>query len=204
MLVAQKWFGKPDLGLMANGMLAGLVAITAPCAFVSSFGAVVIGVIAGVLLVGSVYFVEHKLKIDDPVGAISVHGVNGAFGVLSVGLFADGSYGAGYNGIASPVMGLLYGGGASQLIAQAIGTTTCFLFIFGSFYVYFKVVGAILGNRVSPEEEIEGLDLAEVGVLAYPEFHRASSHVGPVLADGIETDEKVDQIVVVKAQTSTA
>ena len=204
MLVAQRWFGKPDLGLMANGMLAGLVAITAPCAFVSSFGAVVIGVIAGVLLVGSVYFVEHKLKIDDPVGAISVHGVNGAFGVLSVGLFADGSYGAGYNGIASPVIGLFYGGGASQLIAQAIGTTTCFLFIFGSFYVYFKVVGAILGNRVSPEEEIEGLDLAEVGVLAYPEFHRASSHVGPVLADGIETDEKVDQIVVVKAQTSTA
>ena len=122
MLVAQRWFGKPDLGLMANGMLAGLVAITAPCAFVTSFGAVAIGVIAGVILVGSVYFIEHKLKIDDPVGAISVHGVNGAWGVLSVGLFADGAYGGGLNGVATPVIGLLYGGGFKQLIAQSIGT----------------------------------------------------------------------------------
>ena len=130
MLVAKKWFGKPDLGLMANGMLAGLVAITAPCAFVTSFGAVMIGLIAGVILVASVYFVEHKLKIDDPVGAISVHGVNGAFGVLSVGLFADGSYGAGLNGVATPVIGLFYGGGFSQLIAQSIGTVTCAIFVF--------------------------------------------------------------------------
>ena len=84
-----------------------------------------IGLISGVILVASVYFVEHKLKIDDPVGAISVHGVNGAFGVLSVGLFADGSYGAGLNGVATPVIGLFYGGGFSQLIAQSIGTVTC-------------------------------------------------------------------------------
>src|SRR4030095_9964074 len=111
-------------------MLAGLVAITAPCAFVTSFGAVVIGLIAGALLVGSVYFVEHKLKSVDPFGAISVHGVNGAFGVLSVGLFADGTYGAGLNGVATPVIGLFYGGGFSQLIAQSIGTVTCFIFIF--------------------------------------------------------------------------
>jgi Amt family ammonium transporter len=176
MLVAKKWFGKPDLGLMANGMLAGLVAITAPCAFVTSFGAVVIGVVAGALLVASVYFVEHKLKIDDPVGAISVHGVNGAFGVLSVGLLADGSYGAGLNGVATPVVGLFYGGGFSQLIAQAIGTVTCFVFIGASFYVYFKVADVLLGNRVPAEVEIEGLDLAEVGVLAYPEF--AKTRVG--------------------------
>src|SRR6266496_3058977 len=106
MIVSQIWFKKPDLGLMANGMLAGLVAITAPCAFVNSFGAVVIGIVSGVLLVASVYFIEHKLKIDDPVGAISVHGVNGAFGVIAVGLFADGSYGAGLNGVATPVIGL--------------------------------------------------------------------------------------------------
>src|SRR5829696_7245715 len=157
MIVTQIKYGKPDLSLMANGMLAGLVAITAPCAFVTSAGAVLIGLIAGVLLVGSVYFVEHKIKIDDPVGAISVHGVNGAFGVLSVGLFADGSYGAGLNGVATPVIGLFYGGGASQLIAQAIGTVTCFVFIAASFFIYFKVAGAILGNRVSAEEEIEGL-----------------------------------------------
>ncbi len=201
MLVAQKWFGKPDLALMGNGMLAGLVAITAPCAFVSSLGAVVIGLIAGMLLVGGVYFVEHKLKIDDPVGAITVHGLNGAFGVLAVGLFADGSYGAGYNGVATPVIGLLYGGGASQLIAQAIGTATCFLFIFGSFFGYFKVMGALLGNRVPAEEEIQGLDLAEVGVLAYPEFYHAATYSD---TGKVESKQEVDQIVPVETQASIA
>jgi Amt family ammonium transporter len=170
MILTQLKYGKPDLSLMANGMLAGLVAITAPCAFVTSAGAVLIGLIAGVLLVGSVYFVEHKLKIDDPVGAISVHGVNGAFGVLSVGLFADGSYGAGLNGVATPVVGLFYGGGFAQLAAQAIGTTACIVFVFVSFYAFFKVVGLLIGNRVPAEVELEGLDLAEVGVLAYPDF----------------------------------
>jgi Amt family ammonium transporter len=205
MLIAKKWFGKPDLGLMANGMLAGLVAITAPCAFVTSVGAVMIGSISGALLVASVYFVEHKLKIDDPVGAISVHGVNGAFGVLAVGLFADGTYGAGLNGVATPVIGLLYGGGFSQLIAQVIGTATCFIFIGASFFVYFKVADKILGNRVSAEEEIEGLDLAEVGVLAYPEFTLrpntglASAFEAPA-AEALALDERLP----VKAQTSIA
>ena len=204
MLVAKKWFGKPDLGLMANGMLAGLVAITAPCAFVTSFGAVVIGLIAGVILVGSVYFVEHKMKIDDPVGAISVHGINGAFGVLSVGLFADGSYGAGLNGVATPVIGLFYGGGFSQLIAQSIGTVTCAIFVFTSFYIYFKVADKIIGNRVSAEEEIEGLDLGEVGVLAYPDFTlRPQSSMGSV---AIATKEiaAVEAVIPAKAQTSVA
>lgn len=198
MIVAQIWFGKPDLGLMANGMLAGLVAITAPCAFVTSFGAVAIGAIAGVILVGSVYYIDHKLKIDDPVGAISVHGVNGAWGVLSIGLFADGTYGAGLNGVATPVIGLLYGGGASQLIAQIIGTATCFVFIFASFFIYFKVADVVFGNRVAPEVELEGLDLAEVGALAYPEFARSATgmstpeayssravETSPVLSDGV-------------------
>jgi len=204
MLVAKKWFGKPDLGLMANGMLAGLVAITAPCAFVTSFGAVVIGLIAGVVLVGSVYFVEHKLKIDDPVGAISVHGVNGALGVLSVGLFADGTYGAGLNGVATPVIGLFYGGGFSQLIAQTIGTVTCIIFVFTSFFIYFKVADKILGNRVSAEEEIEGLDLGEVGVLAYPDFTlRPQTSMGGV---AMVTDEiaAVEDIIPAKAQSSVA
>jgi Amt family ammonium transporter len=177
MVVTQLKYGKPDLSLMANGMLAGLVAITAPCAFVSSAGAVIIGGIAGVLLVLSVYFVEHKLKIDDPVGAISVHGVNGAFGVLSVGLFADGTYGAGLNGVAEPVVGLFYGGGWAQLAAQSIGTAACIIFVFVSFYAFFKLVGVLIGNRVTAEVELEGLDLAEVGALAYPEFqlHRPSA-----------------------------
>ena len=205
MLVAKKWFGKPDLGLMANGMLAGLVAITAPCAFVTSVGAVVIGLISGALLVASVYFVEHKLKIDDPVGAISVHGVNGAFGVLSVGLFADGTYGAGLNGVATPVIGLLYGGGFSQLIAQAIGTATCFIFVGASFYVYFKLADKILGNRVSAEEEIEGLDLGEVGVLAYPDFTlRPSTGLGGVLEVNAAEAVALEERLPAKAQTSMA
>src|SRR5215211_3557225 len=178
MVWTQLKYGKPDLSLMANGMLAGLVAITAPCAFVTSAGAVIIGLVAGVLLVGSVWFVEHRLKIDDPVGAISVHGVNGAFGVLSVGLFADGTYGAGLNGVAEPVVGLFYGGGLSQLAAQAVGTAACVIFVFVSFYSFFKLVGLVLGNRVSAEVELEGLDLAEVGVLAYPDF-RLHSPIAP-------------------------
>jgi ammonium transporter, Amt family len=178
MLATQFKYGKPDLSLMANGMLAGLVAITAPCAFVSSLGAVVIGAAAGVLLIASVWFVEHKLKLDDPVGAISVHGVNGAFGVLALGLFADGTYGAGLNGVAEPVVGLFYGGGWGQLAAQSIGTLACIVFVFVSFFAYFKVAGLLFGNRVPAEVELEGLDLAEVGALAYPDF-RLHSPVSP-------------------------
>lgn len=104
-------FGKPDPSMLCNGMLAGLVAITAPCAFVSSMGACIIGAVAGVLVVFSVFFVEGTMKLDDPVGAISVHGVNGAWGVLSLGLFANGSYGAGWNGVHK-----LIKGGATQII----------------------------------------------------------------------------------------
>jgi len=204
MLVAKKWFGKPDLGLMANGMLAGLVAITAPCAFVTSFGAVAIGVIAGVLLVGAVYFVDHKLKIDDPVGAISVHGVNGAFGVIAVGLFADGSYGAGLNGVATPVIGLFYGGGFSQLVAQTIGTATCFIFIGASFLVYFKVADLVLGNRVSAAEEIEGLDLAEVGVLAYPDFNLRPNTAGASALADTSAEVSEPEGILAKAQTTVA
>jgi len=193
MVVAMRWFGKPDLSLTANGMLAGLVAITAPCAFVTSAGAVLIGAIAGALLVGSVYFVEHKLKVDDPVGAISVHGVNGAWGVLAVGLFADGTYGAGLNGVATPVVGLFYGGGMSQLYSQMIGTLTCVAFVSVSFFAFFKVVGVLIGNRVPANVEIEGLDLHEVGVLAYPEFSRAtpmSAGVAAAIAESVPQTEK--------------
>lgn len=178
MLVTMVKFGKPDVAFMANGFLAGLVAITAPCAFVSSFGAAVIGLIAGALLVYSVIFVDETLKIDDPVGAISVHGVCGAFGVLSLGLFADGTYGEGFNGVAGPVTGLLYGGGFSQMAAQLIGTTTCAVFVFGSFYGFFKLVGVLIGNRVSREVELQGLDLAEVNVYAYG--RDVSGHALPV------------------------
>ena len=134
-------FGKPDPGMMVNGMLAGLVAITAPCAFVNSVSAVIIGGIAGVLVVVAVLFIERTLKIDDPVGAIAVHGVNGVWGVLSVGLFADGTYGDGWNGVPGTVKGLFYGD-ASQFAAQCIGTLTCVVWVFVAFFAFFKILDA--------------------------------------------------------------
>ncbi len=177
MIIMMMKFGKPDPSMMANGMLAGLVAITAPCAFVTAPVAVLIGVISGILVVFSVFFIDATLKIDDPVGAISVHGVNGAWGVLSLGLFADGKYGDGWNGVPGAVTGLFYGN-SSQFFAQCIGTLTCFVFVFVSFYVFFKVLDAIMGNRVSAETEIAGLDLPEMGALAYPEFETTSAMQG--------------------------
>ncbi|MES1180280.1 MAG: ammonium transporter [Verrucomicrobiota bacterium] len=162
------WFRtkKPDPSMMCNGMLAGLVAITAPCAFVTAGGACIIGVISGIVVVESVFFFDKK-GIDDPVGAISVHGVNGAWGCLSIGLFADGSYGDGWNGVSGTVRGLFYGGGFSQFIAEFIGVATCFVTLsILSFIVYFAVE-KMVGNRVSAEVEIEGLDVPEMGVTGY-------------------------------------
>ncbi len=173
-------YGKPDPSMMANGMLAGLVAITAPCAFVTAPVSVLIGVISGVLVCWSVFFVEGTLKVDDPVGAISVHGVNGAWGVLSLGLFADGVYGDGWNGVPGKVTGLFYGA-PKQFLAECIGTLTCCAFVFVSMYAFFKLVDVIIGNRVSAEVEIGGLDLPEVGALAYPEFVLSSGGVGSVV-----------------------
>ena len=193
-------YGKPDPSMLINGMLAGLVAITAPCAFVSSFWAFVIGAVAGVLVCWSVFFVERTLKVDDPVGAISVHGTCGAWGVLSVGLFADGTYGDGFNGVEGTVRGLFYGG-ASQFVAQNIGTLTCFGFIFVASYAFFKVYDLAFGMRVSPEVELEGLDVPEMGGHGYPEIqgpgtlvHGLGGHGGagkpqPVMA-GMMTTER--------------
>jgi Amt family ammonium transporter len=169
-------FGKPDPSMSANGFLAGLVAITAPCAFVSSFWAFVIGLIAGIILCWAVFFVENRLKLDDPVGAIAVHGVNGAWGVISLGIFADGTYGDGLNGVEGTVRGLLYGGG-TQFIAQIIGTVTCFAFIFTISWVFFKVMDLVMGMRVSAEVELEGLDVPEMGVHGYPEIQGPSTVV---------------------------
>jgi Amt family ammonium transporter len=169
-------YGKPDPSMMINGMLAGLVAITAPCAFVSSFWAFVIGGVAGLLVCWSVFFVERSLKIDDPVGAISVHGTCGAWGVLSVGLFSDGTYGDGLNGVEGTVRGLFYGG-ASQLVAQIVGTLTCIAFIFVASYAFFKIYDMVWGMRVSPEVELEGLDVPEMGGHGYPEVQGPSTVV---------------------------
>lgn len=163
------WFKtkKPDPTMMVNGMLAGLVAITAPCAFVSVGSAAIIGLISGVLVIEASFFVERKLKIDDPVGAISVHGVNGAWGVLSLGLFADGTYGSGWNGVKGTVTGLFYGD-ASQFIAQLIGVMTNIIYVAAIGWVVFKIIGLIThGMRVSVDAELGGLDVPEMGIEGY-------------------------------------
>jgi Amt family ammonium transporter len=179
-IVAMLWItrrtGKPDPGMMANGMLAGLVAITAPCAFVAPWAAAVIGAIAGVLVIEAVFFVERKLKVDDPVGAIAVHGINGTFGVLAVGIFANGSYGAGWNGSSSEGVEGIIKGDWGQLGAQALGVAVIWTVIFGIAYAFFKIQDSISkktgrgGIRSKQEDEIAGLDIPEMGVAAYPEF----------------------------------
>jgi len=165
------WFvyGKPDLSLIANGLLGGLVAISASCAFVSPFGAALIGLVAGVLCCASVFFIERTLKVDDPVGAVSVHGVCGAWGMLGLGFFGNGSYGDGLNNVSGMVKGLFYGDGA-QFTAQFTGVIVNFSFIFVVMYAFFKILDRIIPMRVSEEVEFEGLDQSEVAVTAYPDF----------------------------------
>ncbi len=202
-------YKKPDPSFMCNGMLAGLVAITAPCAFVSPLFAVIIGGIAGVLVIVSCFFWERTIKIDDPVGAISVHGVNGAWGILSVGLFADGTYGTGWNGsfwyklpdgsfrwlaakpenlpdgwIEQGVTGLLFGN-SSQLTASLIGIAANIVWVFVTAYIAFYVIEMIVGNRVSAKDEIGGVDIPEMGVLGYISDDPAAgeAHTGVQLAE---------------------
>ena len=161
-------YGKPDPGMIANGSLAGLVAITAPCAFVTAPVAVLIGASAGRLVSVAVPFIDQKLRIDDPVGAIAVHGVNGLFGVLAVGLFADGTYGDGTNGVVGGVRGLFYGD-ATQIVAQGIGVVSNIVWVGLSAFVAWKITGVLVGgHRVSSRVEEGGLDVPEMGVLAYP------------------------------------
>ena len=163
--------GKPDASMAGNGLLAGLVAITAPSGFVSAPSAAIIGLIAGVLVCVSVSFVEKVLKVDDPVGAISVHGTNGLWGVLSVGLFADGTsnYGGSWNGVPGSVTGLFYGD-AGQLAAQLVGISTLLGVVFTLSFAINMVLEYFIGHRVSAETELNGLDIPEMGQLGYPEF----------------------------------
>ena len=171
MLYMWLMYGKPDLSMCANGLLAGLVAITAPCAFVSTVGAVIIGLVAGVLCCLSVFFVERKLKVDDPVGAVSVHGTCGAWGMIALGLFADGTYGEGLNNVPGTVKGLFYGG-QSQFVTQLIGVAVNFVFVFGVMYAFFRILNRFIPLRVHAEIELEGLDRYEVAVEAYPDFNQ--------------------------------
>jgi Amt family ammonium transporter len=154
--------GKPDVGMTGNGVLAGLVGITAGCFDVSNWGAVWIGLIAGMIVVGSVLFFD-RIRIDDPVGAISVHGVCGAWGTLAVGLFAvDG--------------GLFYGGGTDQLVSQVIGVVAVFAFVTITAGLLFMAIKYTIGLRVTPEEELQGLDVME---------HGSPGYSGDVLTGGI-------------------
>src|SRR5512146_49997 len=175
--VKAKW-GKADPSWLANGMLAGLVAITAPCAFVSSWAAALIGAVAGVLVIVAAVFIDTKLKIDDPVGASAVHGVNGAWGILALGLFANGTYGQGLNGVARGVTGLFYGD-ASQFVAEVIGILANIAYVAPVAALAFFIIGKVVGNRITAEDEVAGLDLSEMGVLGYDYGSGPTSGVAP-------------------------
>lgn len=160
-------YGKPDVTMMCNGMLAGMVAITAPCAFVGAGSAVLIGSIAGLLVIVTASVVENRLRLDDPVGAIAVHGANGIWGVLALGLFADGTYGDGLNGVAGNVRGLFFGD-AGQLAASGVAIIANIVYVGATATLAFKLIGKAIGNRVNEEDEREGLDVAEMGLEGYP------------------------------------
>lgn len=172
MLITWAKTGKPDPSLTANGLLGGLVAITAPCGSVSSWGAVVIGLIAGFIIYFGVMFNENVLKVDDPVGAVTVHGYCGSWGLISVGLFAVGM-GKGILADAvytAEVPGLFYGGGAGLLAIQLVGVFLSIIWGFGISFIIFKLIDKVIGLRVPEEVEIMGLDIAEHGIRAYPEY----------------------------------
>src|SRR3989442_7447786 len=163
--------------MMATGPLAVLVAITAPCAFVTAPSAVLIGGVAGVLVCVAVFVIDGKLRIDDPVGAISVHGVNGLWGILALGLLADGTYGDGWNGVNGAVRGLFYGD-ASQFAAQLIGGVANIVGVGAMAFVAYKVTAFVVGgHRVAPEVEELGLDLPAMSALAYPDSPEVVSAV---------------------------
>src|SRR5579883_3228080 len=179
-------YGKPDASMSGNGLLAGLVAITAPSGFVNTIGAAIIGLIAGVLVCLSVEYLDRKAHVDDPVGAISVHGACGLFGVLAVGLFADGksNYGGSWNGVEGSVTGLFYGD-PKQLVAQLIGCVTLLGFVFSLSYAFNFLLEAIVGQRVSAESELEGLDIPEMGALGYPEFVLKAERLEPAMGGAV-------------------
>lgn len=168
LLIARWKTKKWDTSMLINGILAGLVAVTAPCAWIEGWAAIIIGLIAGALMYGSVKFLEAK-GVDDPVGAVSVHGICGLWGLLSIGFFADGTYGN-YSIEAPYATGLFYGGGGGQLLAQFISVVVVAAWAFGMGYLVFKLMDKSFGIRVPPAEELQGLDIQEHGVPAYPEF----------------------------------
>ena len=165
--------GKPDVSMSLNGSLAGLVAITAGCANVDAFGAGIIGLVAGFLVVIAIEVIDMKLHVDDPVGAVAVHGVNGLWGALSVGLFAN-PITPGGDGEPNGLAGLFYGGGFSQISKQLVGILAIAAWTIVTMYIVFKIIKKMNGLRVKPEDEVMGLDLPEHGL--------ASSYAGFIMA----------------------
>ena len=163
-VMALAWvkFGKPDVALTLNGILAGLVGVTAPCAVVSPIAAIAIGAIAGFVVIYSVLFLD-KLRLDDPVGAIGVHGFCGVWGTLAVGFFAQETLGA-------PADGLFYGGGLAQLGIQALGVIACLGFVVIAMAGIFKLIDLVIGLRVTQDAELRGLDVREHGIESYSGF----------------------------------
>lgn len=168
---------KPDPTLLCNGFIAGLAAISASCAFVDYWAAMVIGVVAGFVVSQSIYFLD-KIGIDDPVGSISMHGASGIWGLLAVGLFANGKYGTGWNSVnhgdpssanGDGVRGWFYGDGG-QMLAQLVAAVVLIVVVFGLAYLCFKISDWITPLRTNRDAELKGLDGAELGTLVYPDF----------------------------------
>jgi Amt family ammonium transporter len=168
LLVMWGLYGKPDPTMACNGLLGGAVAISAACAFVGPAVAVLLGGTAGVLVIASVLGLERRLRIDDPAGVISVHGLCGAFGAVAVGFLADGSFGSGWNGVVGPPpLGLFYSGSIAQVTAQVIGVAAAAAWAFPVAYLVFFTLHRTIGLRVTPRDEVAGLDIAELGVYGY-------------------------------------
>lgn len=173
--------GKPDVGMTGNGVIAGLVAITAPCAWVNPAAAVFIGMAAGVIVYVGVWFIDSRLHIDDPVGGISIHGLNGIWGLLALGLLADGSYGG--------ITGLLYGN-PGFFLCQVIDSAVVFLWAFGTGLIMFYVLNKLMGLRVTRDEELQGLDIGEHGMVAYPNFVQTEIYGGGIPAEAAQSYSK--------------
>lgn len=162
MLISYTLWKRFDVYMTLNGVIAGLVAITAGCANMGPSMAILTGLIGGFVVVLAANFLENTLKIDDPVGAIAAHGFTGAWGTIAVGLFAQEEFGG--------INGLFFGGGAGQLGAQIVGVVAAFVFVFTSSFIIFKLIDSVIGMRVSPEEEETGLDVSEHSASGYPDF----------------------------------
>lgn len=164
MFLTWKKYGKPDVSMTLNGILAGLVAITAGCHIVSLYGAIAIGAVGGILVVYSCEILDQKLHVDDPVGAVGVHCLNGVWGTLAVGLFACNTPAS------EGTLGLFFGGGTALLITQLIGVIIVAVWVCSMSFIMFTLIKKTVGLRVTPQEELAGLDLGEHGSEAYPDF----------------------------------